>query len=64
MNAETHAVQAIDESMADGNAPESKALKAPVKNSARSQRNIEAWRSYLPPECVAVMIAMGWDEST
>jgi len=30
----------------------------------RSARNIAAWRSYLPADCVAAMIAMGWDEST
>ena len=32
--------------------------------SGRSARNIAAWKSYLPADCVAAMIAMGWDEST
>ena len=30
----------------------------------RSMRNISAWRSYLPAECVDTMIAMGWDKTT
>jgi len=30
----------------------------------RSARNVAAWRSYLPAECVDTMIAMGWDKST
>jgi hypothetical protein len=37
---------------------------APDKVIGRSERNIAAWRSYLPEDCVAAMIAMGWDEST
>jgi hypothetical protein len=31
---------------------------------ARAARNIATWGSYLPADCVAAMIAMGWDEST
>jgi hypothetical protein len=37
---------------------------APDEVISRSARNIAAWRSYLPEDCVAAMIAMGWDEST
>jgi hypothetical protein len=31
---------------------------------ARSRKNISRWRSYLPEDCVAMMIKMGWDRST
>jgi hypothetical protein len=30
----------------------------------RSAQNIAAWRSYLPADCVAAMVRMGWDYST
>jgi hypothetical protein len=30
----------------------------------RSARNVLIWQSYLPPDCVASMINMGWDHST
>ena len=26
--------------------------------------NISQWTSYLPPDCVKAMIAMGWDRTT
>jgi hypothetical protein len=32
--------------------------------AARSKKNILLWRSYLPEDCVATMIIMGWDLST
>jgi hypothetical protein len=31
---------------------------------AHFARNIAAWREYLPPDCVAAMIRMGWHRST
>jgi hypothetical protein len=31
---------------------------------ARSEENIRLWTSYLPPDCVKTMIAMGWDYTT
>jgi hypothetical protein len=30
----------------------------------RSESNIVAWTTYLPPDCVKTMIAMGWDVTT
>jgi hypothetical protein len=30
----------------------------------RSARNIRLWRSYLPEDCVAAMVKMGWDRNT
>jgi hypothetical protein len=30
----------------------------------RSEANLRAWRSYLPEDCVAMMVQMGWDKST
>jgi hypothetical protein len=39
---------------------------APVMEgyAARSLRNISSWQSYLSADCVATMIAMGWDRTT
>jgi hypothetical protein len=31
---------------------------------ARSQINVSQWRCYLPEDCIATMIQMGWDVST
>jgi hypothetical protein len=33
-------------------------------DTARSEKNILAWMTYLPPDCVQTMIKMGWDAST
>jgi len=33
-------------------------------DASRSERNIAAWREYLPNECVRTMIRMGWDYTT
>jgi hypothetical protein len=30
----------------------------------RSSRNIRSWREFLPEDCVAAMIGMGWDLTT
>ncbi len=30
----------------------------------RSEENVLQWTSYLPKECVATMIGMGWDCTT
>lgn len=30
----------------------------------RSKENISRWRSYLPEDCVKVMIRLGWDVTT
>jgi hypothetical protein len=32
-------------------------------DDARSAGNIQAWRSYLPEDCVGTMIKMGWDRT-
>jgi hypothetical protein len=32
--------------------------------SMRAVANVQAWRSYLPADCVTTMIEMGWDRST
>jgi hypothetical protein len=32
-------------------------------DAARSAENIRLWRSYLPKDCVDMMIKMGWDLS-
>ena len=32
--------------------------------SMRAVANVQAWRSYLPSDCVNMMIEMGWDRST
>jgi hypothetical protein len=31
---------------------------------AHSSANIDAWKGYLPDDCVAAMIKMGWDRTT
>jgi hypothetical protein len=33
-------------------------------DATRSARNIALWRTYLPEDCVKVMIAMRWDITT
>lgn len=30
----------------------------------RAAQNILQWKSYLPPDCIKSMIAMGWDRTT
>jgi hypothetical protein len=30
----------------------------------RSKRSIGSWREFLPEDCVAAMIKMGWDRTT
>jgi hypothetical protein len=30
----------------------------------RAAQNILQWTSYLPPDCIKSMIAMGWDRTT
>ena len=30
----------------------------------RSAQNIAGWSSYLPADCVAVMVSLGWDHTT
>ena len=35
-----------------------------AEDSARAADNISQWTSYLPPDCVKAMIAMGWDRTT
>lgn len=32
--------------------------------AARSAQNIVLWKSYLPADCVEMMVEMGWDYST
>jgi len=29
----------------------------------RSAKNIETWSAYLPADCVAVMVSLGWDRT-
>ncbi len=31
---------------------------------AHAARNVLEWSAYLPPDCVASMVRMGWDHST
>jgi hypothetical protein len=31
---------------------------------AHSTANITSWRCYLPDDCIAAMIKMGWDRTT
>jgi hypothetical protein len=31
---------------------------------ARSAENIRSWTEYLPDDCLATMIALGWDQDT
>ncbi len=37
---------------------------ADAVRSAHSARNILQWKAYLPRDCIARMIAMGWDRTT
>ena len=32
--------------------------------TARSEKNVREWMSYLPQDCIESMIRMGWDLST
>lgn len=38
--------------------------EAQAAQVARSEENIFRWMQYLPEDCVATMIAMGWDITT
>jgi hypothetical protein len=33
------------------------------RDDERSAGNIQAWRSYLPEDCIGTMIKMGWDRT-
>jgi hypothetical protein len=35
-----------------------------TEDGTRAADNISQWTSYLPPDCVKAMIAMGWDRTT
>jgi hypothetical protein len=35
-----------------------------TQDGTRAADNISQWTSYLPPDCVKAMIAMGWDRTT
>jgi hypothetical protein len=35
-----------------------------AEDAARAAQNILQWTSYLPPDCIQAMIAMGWDRTT
>ena len=47
-------------------APENVLFHIPLcaADAARSTKNIELWKSYLPTPCVRTMIRMGWDYTT
>jgi hypothetical protein len=32
--------------------------------SSRPAENVETWMAYLPQDCVAAMVKMGWDRDT
>jgi|HubBroStandDraft_1064217.scaffolds.fasta_scaffold03338_11 hypothetical protein len=38
--------------------------EAGAEDAARAAQNISQWTSYLPPDCIKAMIAMGWDRTT
>ncbi len=43
------------------------AVAAPQKVSPaddRSEKNIATWSSYLPADCVDLMVSLGWDRTT
>ena len=42
---------------------DAKTQHTPV-TTAKIARNIAAWKSYLPDDCIATMIKMGWHHST
>jgi hypothetical protein len=44
--------------------PKSRAVRIHEAYKARSNRNIGAWREFLPDDCVTAMIKMGWDRTT
>ena len=35
-----------------------------VQEASRPADNIETWMAYLPQDCVATMVKMGWDRDT
>jgi len=39
-------------------------VPADAADSARSEKNILQWVTYLPRTCVKTMIRMGWDKTT
>lgn len=45
-------------------APKPRPVRIHEAYEARSSRNIGSWREYLPEDCVAAMIKMGWDRTT
>ncbi len=64
MNAEA-CILRMNECLADEDASTgSKVFEDPTGILSRSQRNIREWEAYLPKDCVASMIAMGWDATT
>lgn len=39
-------------------------IQRTLVNAANFARNIAAWKLYLPDDCIATMIRMGWHHST
>ncbi|MGD0493721.1 MAG: hypothetical protein ABSC32_19480 [Steroidobacteraceae bacterium] len=33
-------------------------------DAARSAKNVERWRLFLPKDCIDTMVRMGWDRTT
>ena len=64
MNAEALALLPSDYSIEGQPGTDLKLPMQTAKGLSGSQRNIREWQSYLPEDCVATMIAMGWDVST
>ncbi len=54
--------KALHVPLADSWAP--RVVRAHEPYAARSTRNIQYWRSFLPEDCVITMIKMGWDRTT
>jgi hypothetical protein len=59
-----HGIQADIFHMPISATSKSRAVRTQEAYETRSNRNISSWREFLPEDCVAAMIKMGWDCTT
>jgi hypothetical protein len=59
-----HGIQAGIFRMPISTTPKPRAARIHEAYETRSNRNIGSWREFLPEDCVAAMIKMGWDRTT
>jgi hypothetical protein len=45
-------------------AADDQAIRRHRMQASRPAENLESWMAYLPKDCIATMVRMGWDRDT